>query len=309
MQANVENLGQLQRRLSVAVPLDKIDNEVETRLKHLARSVKLHGFRPGKVPFKIVVQQYGPQVRQEVLGDALQKSFSEAVRKQNLHVAGYPKFEAKPAQAGIQQFEYTATFEVYPEVKIGAVRDAAVIRPLVEIGDTQVEKTLYLMRKQRVTFERVEREAREQDQVTIDFHGKINGEDFAGGQGKDLPLVLGERRLLPDFEKQIAGIRVNESKTFELTFPEDYHGKEVAGKTAIFELVLKRVAEPSCPKWTPSSPRAWALPMAMWRISSAKSGTICKEKPKGAYKLKSRTRRCKRCLTPRRSTFPSHWWK
>ena len=248
MQANVENLGPLQRRLNVALPLDKIDNEVENRLKRLARSVKLHGFRPGKVPFKIVVQQYGTQVRQEVLGDALHKSFSDAVREQNLRVAGYPKFEAKTAQAGDRQFEYTATFEVYPEVKIGEVSRTAITRPRVEIGDGQVEKTLEVLRKQRATYQPVEREAREQDQVIIDFHGKIGGEDFPGSQGANLTTVLGEKRLLPDFEKKIAGMRANETKTFELTFPADYHGKEVAGKTAVFELALKRVAEPKLPE-------------------------------------------------------------
>ncbi len=248
MQANVENLGQLQRRLNVAVPLDKIDSEVESRLKHLTRTVKLHGFRPGKVPLKVIAQQYGAQVRQEVLGDALQKSFSEAVRERNLRVAGYPKFEAKPPQAGSQQFEYTATFEIYPEVKLGDISGTKISRPVVEVGEEQVAKTLELMRKQRTSYHAVERQAKERDQVTLDFHGTIAGEEFAGGQGKDLALVLGEGRLLPDFEKQIAGMRANETKAFELTFPEDYHGKKVAGKTASFEVTLKRVAEPKLPE-------------------------------------------------------------
>lgn len=248
MQASVENLGQLQRRLNVAVPLDKIDSEVESRLKHLTRTVKLHGFRPGKVPLKVIAQQYGAQVRQEVLGDALQKSFSEAVRERNLRVAGYPKFEAKPPQAGSQQFEYTATFEIYPEVKLGDISGTKISRPVVEVGEVQVAKTLELMRKQRTSYHAVERQAKERDQVTLDFHGTIAGEEFAGGQGKDLALVLGEGRLLPDFEKQVAGMRANETKAFELTFPEDYHGKEVAGKTASFEVTLKRVAEPKLPE-------------------------------------------------------------
>lgn len=248
MQANVENLGQLQRRLNVAVPLDKIESEVESRLKHLTRTVKLHGFRPGKVPLKVIAQQYGAQVRQEVLGDALQKSFSEAVRERNLRVAGYPKFEAKPPQAGSQQFEYTATFEIYPEVKLGDISGTKISRPVVEVGEEQVAKTLELMRKQRTSYHAVERQAKERDQVTLDFHGTIAGEEFAGGQGKDLALMLGEGRLLPDFEKQIAGMRANETKAFELTFPEDYHGKKVAGKTASFEVTLKRVAEPKLPE-------------------------------------------------------------
>lgn len=248
MQASVENLGQLQRRLNVAVPLDKIDSEVESRLKHLTRTVKLHGFRPGKVPLKVIARQYGAQVRQEVLGDALQKSFSEAVRERNLRVAGYPKFEAKPPQAGSQQFEYTATFEIYPEVKLGGFSGVLISRPVVEVGEEQVAKTLEILRKRRTSYHAVEREAEERDQVTLDFRGTIAGGEFAGGQGKDLALVLGERRLLPEFEKQIAGMRANETKAFELTFPEDYHGKEVAGKTASFEVTLKRVAEPKLPE-------------------------------------------------------------
>lgn len=248
MQASVENLGQLQRRLNVALPLDKIDSEVESRLKHLTRTVKLHGFRPGKVPLKVIAQQYGAQVRQEVLGDALQKSFSEAVRERNLRVAGYPKFEAKPPQAGSQQFEYTATFEIYPEVKLGGFSGAQISRPVVEVGEEQVAKTLEILRKRHTSYHAVEREAEERDQVTLDFRGTIAGGEFAGGHGKDLALVLGERRLLPEFEKQIAGMRANETKAFELTFPEDYHGKEVAGKTASFEVTLKRVAAPKLPE-------------------------------------------------------------
>lgn len=248
MQSRVENLGHLQRRFNMVVPRDKIDGEVENRLKHLARTVKLHGFRPGKVPLKVIAQHYGAQVRQEVLGDVLQRSFSDAVREQNLRVAGFPKFEAKPPQAESQQFEYTATFEIYPEVKLGDISKAKISRPVVEVGEEQVAKTLELLRKQRTSYHPVEREAKERDQVTLDFRGTIAGEEFAGGQGKDLAMVLGEGRLLPEFEKQIAGMRANETKAFELTFPEDYHGKEVVGKTAFFEVTLKRVAEPRLPE-------------------------------------------------------------
>ena len=248
MQSSVENLGRLQRRLNMAMPLAKIDDEVNNRLKHLARTVKLHGFRPGKVPLKVIAQHYGAQVRQEVLGDALQKSFSNAVREQNLKVAGYPKFEAKPLQDGSQQFEYTATFEIYPEVKLGDISGEKISRPVVDVGEDQVAKTLEILRKQRISYHAVEREARERDQVTLDFSGTISGEEFAGGQGKELALVLGDGRLLPEFEKQVAGMRANETKVFELTFPEDYHGKEVAGKTAYFEVTLKRVAEPKLPE-------------------------------------------------------------
>ncbi|HWN29823.1 MAG TPA: trigger factor, partial [Burkholderiales bacterium] len=171
----------------------------------------------------------------------------DAVRERNLRVAGYPKFEAKPSQAGSQQFEYTATFEIYPEVKLGGFSGAQISRPVVEVGEEQVAKTLETLRKRHTSYHAVEREAEERDQVTLDFRGTIAGGEFAGGQGKDLVLVLGERRLLPEFEKQIAGMRASETKAFELTFPEDYHGKEVAGKTASFDVTLKRVAAPKLP--------------------------------------------------------------
>src|SRR5688572_22185438 len=139
MQANLENLGTLERRLSVAVPMAEINQEVDARLKKLTRTVKMHGFRPGKVPLKVVAQQYGPQVRQEVLGDALQRSFGEAVRQQNLKVAGYPRFDAKPPQDNAAEFEYSATFEVYPEVQLGDVSGTTIVRPQLEVGDAEVE--------------------------------------------------------------------------------------------------------------------------------------------------------------------------
>src|SRR4026208_151292 len=157
MQANLENLSPLERRLSVAVPMAEIGREIDTLLKRLTRTVKMRGFRPGKVPMKVVAQQYGPQVRQEVLGDALQKSFGEAVRQQNLKVAGYPRFEAKPLDEGAGEFEYSATFEVYPEVHLGDISGTTVTRPQLEVGDAEVDRTLEIMRKQRVSYERAER--------------------------------------------------------------------------------------------------------------------------------------------------------
>jgi trigger factor len=153
MQANLETLSVLERKLSVALPAAEIDGEVENRLKRLTRTVKMHGFRPGKVPFKVVAQQYGPQVRQEVLGDAMQKSFGEAVRQQNLRVAGYPRFELHPATEGAGEFQYSATFEIYPEFVVGDISGAAIERPVLEVGDAEVDKTLEIMRKQRARFE------------------------------------------------------------------------------------------------------------------------------------------------------------
>jgi trigger factor len=248
MQANLEKLDQLGRRLNIAVPMAEIDNEVDSRLKRLSRTVKMHGFRPGKVPLRVVAQQYGGQVRQEVLGDALQKSFGEAVRQQNLKVAGYPKFEAKPPVDGASQFEYSATFEVYPEIAVGDISKTVLSRPALEVGDAEIDKTLEIMRKQRVSYTAAERAAASGDRVTLDYRGTMDGKEFDGGTAKGYAVVIGEGRMLPDFEAQLAGMKAGESKTFDLRFPDDYHGKDVAGKTAKFEITLNQVAAPVLPQ-------------------------------------------------------------
>ena len=248
MQANLETLGALERKLSVALPTAEIDSEVENRLKNLSRTVKMHGFRPGKVPFKVVVQHYGPQVRQEVLGDAMQKSFGEAVRQQNLKVVGYPRFELKPPSDGAGEFQYSATFEIYPEVAVGDISNAAIVRPLLEVSEAEVDKTVEIMRKQRARYEPVERAAENGDRVTIDFRGTIDGAEFQGSSAKDQAVLLGGGRLLPDFETSVAGMKAGESKTFDVRFPEDYHGREVAGKTARFEVTVGQVAGPVLPE-------------------------------------------------------------
>jgi trigger factor len=213
----------------------------------MARDLRMHGFRPGKVPFRLIQQTYGGQVRQEVLGDVLQKSFGEAIRQQNLRVAGYPRFEPKPAAEG-NQVEFSATFEVYPEVSVGDLSAVQVDRPVVAVGEGEVDKTVEILRKQRTHYREVEREARTGDSITLDYQGTINGEAFEGGSGSDHSTVLGEGRLLAGFEQAVVGMRAGETRTFELTFPEDYHGKEVAGKTANFHVTVKRVAEPVLPE-------------------------------------------------------------
>lgn len=241
-------MGQLERRLSVTLPAAEIVNEVENRLKRLSRTVKLHGFRPGKVPLKVVAQQFGLQVRQEVLGDAMQRSFGEAVRQQNLRVAGYPQFEPKPLAEGAADFQYSATFEVYPDVVVGDITGVTIRRPVLEVGEAEVDRTLEIMRKQRVRFEPAERAAQAGDRVTLDFRGTIDGQEFPGSSARNQPAVLGEGRLLPDFERNVIGLQSRESKTFELRFPDEYHGREVAGKTARFEISVKQVAAPHLPE-------------------------------------------------------------
>ena len=189
MAANVETLGSLERRLSMSVPVDEVEKQFDERLKKLARGMKMSGFRPGKVPMRIVAQQYGPQVRSEVIGDALQKRFSDAVKEANLKVAGNPRIEpvTKEGEASVDDkaFEFNATFEVYPEVKTGDLSAAAIERPTVTVGDAEIDKTLEILRKQRTTFAAAAgRAAQKGDKLTIDFEGKINGETFTGGSAK-----------------------------------------------------------------------------------------------------------------------------
>jgi trigger factor len=248
MQANLENLSNLERRLSIAVPMTEIDHEIDNRLKQLSRTVKMHGFRPGKVPMKVVTQQYGSQVKREVLGDTLQRSFGEAVRQQNLKIAGYPRFEPKPISDGASDFEYSATFEVYPEVRLGDISGANVSRAQLQVGDAEVDRTIEIMRKQRVTYHETDRAAANGDQVTLSYTGTIEAAEFAGGKAENQQVVLGEGRLLPDFESQLVGMKSGDSKTFELRFPDDYHGKDVAGKTASFQISVSQVAAAKLPE-------------------------------------------------------------
>jgi trigger factor len=247
MQTTIETLGQLERRMTMAVPAAEIERKVGERLKRLARTVKMAGFRPGKVPLKIVEQQYGPQVRSEVIGDAIEQAFSEAVRGQNLRVAGYPRIEPKQGET-TGQLEFSATFEIYPEVTLGDFGQAAVERQVLAVGDAEVEKTIEVLRKQRRGFEPVERAAAEGDRVTIDFTGTIDGVEFQGGKGTDTSFVLGEGRMLPDFEKAVTGVAPGGATKFDLTFPGDYGGKDVAGKTAVFEVAVKKVEAPKLPE-------------------------------------------------------------
>lgn len=247
MAVNVETLGTLERRLQMSVPVETIEREVGERLKKLARNAKLPGFRPGKVPMKLVAQTYGSQVRNEVLGDAVQKSFTDAVREANLKVAGYPRIEANKEVPAGGALEFSATFEVYPEFKVGDLAGASIERPQVSVDDAAVEKTIEILRQQRKTYAKVERAAQDGDRLAVDFEGRIGGEPFAGGKAAGFAFVLGEGRMLPEFETAARGMRAGETKTFELAFPADYHGKDVAGKTAAFELTVKQIEEPRLP--------------------------------------------------------------
>ncbi|MDD5176430.1 MAG: trigger factor [Sterolibacterium sp.] len=236
----------LEHRFDMSVPLAAVDQDVEQRLKHLARTVKIAGFRPGKVPFKMVTQQYGPQVRSEAIGDAVDKVFGEMVRKQKLRVAGYPRIEPKSGDDKTLM-EFSAVFEVYPEIKLSEVGDQEIEKPVLTIADAELDKTIEVLRKQRTTFIKAERPAVNGDRVIIDFIGRQDGEPFAGGQGNDFEIRLGGGQMLPDFETAITGMSVDNSKTFDLTFPAEYQAKDLAGKTVQFEVTMKQIDEPQLP--------------------------------------------------------------
>lgn len=246
MQAQLETLGQLERRLDLAIPMGEIDAAVEDRLKRVARTARIQGFRPGKAPLKIVAQNYGYQVREEVLGEKVEAAFSDAVKEQKLRVAGYPQFQAQPIEG--DAFKVSAHFEIYPEVALNELAAIEVERPVLEVSEAEVDKTIDILRKQRTRFERVEREVQKGDRIIVDFKGTIDGVPFDGGSADNFAFMAGEAQMLPEFDEAVLGLKEGESKTFELNFPADYHGADVAGKTASFEVSVKNVAAPVLPE-------------------------------------------------------------
>ncbi|HSD38430.1 MAG TPA: trigger factor [Rhodocyclaceae bacterium] len=247
MQTIEATLGALERRIEMAVSLAEVDKGVKERLNRMARTVKMSGFRPGKVPFKIVEQTYGPQVRSEVLGDAVERTFGEKVREQNLRVAGYPRIEPKSDSAE-GQFEFSATFEVYPEVVVGELGGFEMERPVLSIGDAEVDKTLDVLRKQRATFSPTTRASAEGDRVVIDFTGRKDGEVFDGGQATDFAVQVGGGQMLAEFDTQLVGVSAGDKKTFPLTFPADYHAQNLAGQQVEFEILVKSVEASALPE-------------------------------------------------------------
>jgi len=248
MQTQVETASQLERSIRIVIPRAQIDSEVETRLKRLARTVKLHGFRPGKVPMKLVAQQYGGQVRQEVISEAGSQRINDALRDQEIKIAGYPRIEPVSDATSTEQLEFNAVFEVYPNVVIGNLAEQKIERPVVQVTDQDVDNTIEVLRKQRATYSPVERAAEVGDQVDIDYLGKIAGVDFPGNEAKGFVVTLGQGRTLAEFDAAITGMRIGESKSFDVSFPADYQGKEVAGKTATFTAQLNKVLAPQLPE-------------------------------------------------------------
>ncbi len=248
MGSNVENLSALERRFDITISLEKLQDEIDKRLNRLTKTVKLHGFRPGKVPLKIVTQMYGMQVQQDVLNDAVHKEFKDTVQQQNLQVAGYPRFEAKPADNADSLYTVSATFEVYPEIVLGDLSNESIERPSAQVSEADIDKTLDMICKQRVTYKPVDRAAQKGDRVKIDYHGTIDANDFAGGKAEGVHLILGNGKFLKDFEDSLIGMQVGNSKSFDVVFPEDYHGKDIAGKTVTFTAKLNQLEEPVLPQ-------------------------------------------------------------
>ena len=249
MAVNVETLDKLERKITLTLPADAIKSEVDSRLKRLARTVKMDGFRPGKVPMNVVAQRYGYSVHYEVMNDKVGEAFAQAANEAKLRVAGQPKITEKE-EAPEGQLAFDAIFEVFPDVKIGDLATAEVEKLSADVSDAAIDKTLDILRKQRRTFAQRAQDAAAQDgdRVTVDFEGKIDGEPFQGGKAEDFQFLVGEGQMLKEFEDAVRGMKSGESKTFPLAFPDDYHGKDVAGKTADFMVTVKKIEAAKLPE-------------------------------------------------------------
>jgi trigger factor len=246
MQISVETTGALERRMEVSVPKEQIEQAVDERLKQVSRTAKLKGFRPGKVPIKVIRQQFGAQVRQEVLSDLMQSSFAQAVTEQKLNPAAGPRIEPITAGPG-EDLKYRAIFEVFPEISLKSVDGLAIARPAADVTESDIETMVQNLREQRPRFDAVERESREGDRVTMDFEGHIDGHAFEGSKGVDVAVILGGGRMLKDFESGITGARAGERKQLSVGYPDDYHNKALAGQTAAFDVHVKKVDEKQLP--------------------------------------------------------------
>ena len=249
MAVNVEVLEKLQRRVTLTLSASEIAAEVDTRLKKLSRTVKAAGFRPGKVPMSVVAQRYGYSVQYEVVNDRVGKAFADAAQEASLRVAGTPRIEQNE-KADEGHLAFDATFEVYPEVRIGDLSACEIERVSSEVNDEAIDRTIDILRRQRRTFTQrpAADGAQETDRVTIDFSGTIDGTPFSGGQAKGFQFVIGEGQMLPQFDQAVRGMRVGDSKTFPLQFPADYHGQEVAGKEADFLVTMNKIEAAHLPE-------------------------------------------------------------
>lgn len=247
MQISVEATTALERRMTIGLPAEKIDAEVEKRLLDTARRVRIDGFRPGKVPASVVRQRYGAGIRHEVISDVMRSSFVEAVSKEELKLAGVPEVMPTKDKAG-EPFEFTATFEVYPELKLAGFDKYKFVRQSTDVTDADVDKMLVTLQEQRATYSPVKRKSKKADQVTCNFVGKIDGEEFEGGKAEDAKIILGSGQMIPGFESGIKGMKAGEEQAITVTFPKDYQAEELAGKEAVFDVTVTDVSAPQFPE-------------------------------------------------------------
>jgi trigger factor len=259
-EVSLEPAAGLERRMTVRVPSAEIEREIAARLVRVGKTAKLKGFRPGKVPQKVVRKYYGDQVRDEVVTDVIRTTYSRAIADQNLNPAGGPRIETIPVDtSGAEHFSYRATFEVYPEIELAPLDKLTITVPAVEIEDADLDAMIEKLRTQRATWEPVERGAAEGDRVVVDFTGRVDGEPFAGGEGKDVTLVVGSGQVLKDFDNALQGLKTGDSTTADVAFPADYPAANLAGKTAVFEISVKRVDEQKLPELDDEFAQSFAI--------------------------------------------------
>nr|WP_136250170.1 trigger factor [Ningiella ruwaisensis] len=247
MQVSVETTQGLERRLTITVPAESVDSAVKARLQQLAKTQRINGFRPGKVPVSVIKKRFGKAVRQEVAGDVMQRHFYEAIMQEKINPAGMPSFDLTKDEDG-QDLEFAATFEIYPEIEVKGVSEIEVEKPVVEIKAKDLNDMMKTLQKQHATFKEVKRKAKEGDKVTIDFVGTIDGEEFDGGKAEDFPLELGKGQMIPGFEDPLVGAKTGDEVVAKVTFPEDYHAEALKGKDAEFKITVKKVDGLDLPK-------------------------------------------------------------
>lgn len=248
MSVTLETLENLERKVTLPLPWSSINAECDKRLKQTARKARIDGFRPGKAPLSMIQSMYGASIQNDVMNELAQKVFFDTAVAEGWKIAGMPRLEGVEGQDDKENFLFSGVFEVFPEVKVGDLSGQEVEKVTASVGDAEVEKTIDILRQQRTRFNHTERAAKDGDRVIIDFAGKIDGEAFAGGSAENYAFVLGQGQMLPEFEAGVNGLKEGESKDVEVNFPEDYHGKEVAGKTAVFTITVRNVAEPVLPE-------------------------------------------------------------
>ncbi len=258
MQVSVETTSGLGRRMTVQIPAEQMDQQVDSKLQQLTRSVRLDGFRPGKVPLSVVKKRYEDQVRKETAAELIASTYEQALQQENLKPAGEPSIEQTRNRSG-EELEYVAVFDVYPEVEIPDLSDLQIERPLAEVAEAEIDQMLDKLRRQRMTWTKVERAAANGDRVEIDFEGTVDGQAFSGNAAKNVPLELGSGSMIPGFEDQLIGVSAGDSKTIDVTFPEDYGSAEVAGKAAKFDITVHSVSEAALPELDDEFARAFGV--------------------------------------------------